>query len=257
MGAAGGPGSSKKDSELKQGESKKAAEAGMGASGPGAEDEEASEHFQGKSDEDANLVDPDADRPDFGGKGPGGAADDDDAEMGIAKGSAKSAKAKEAAKQAAKRAQREKSKPMNPAHLTATVSAIAFLSVAALLWFGRDIGESVLPAAKSFYEKTGVAEARPGDGLRWAESNKRLQRIGGIETLVVKGFVSNIGEIVKPVPAMKLQLLDERKAVIQESETPSPSALLNQNESVEVELRLEFPDMAKAKDGYRMAWSEE
>ncbi len=30
-GAAGGPGSSKKDSELKQGESKKAAEAGMGA----------------------------------------------------------------------------------------------------------------------------------------------------------------------------------------------------------------------------------
>ena len=56
---------------------------------------------------------------------------------------------------------------------------------------------------------------------------------------------------------MKLQLLDERKAVIQESETPSPSALLNQNESVEVELRHEFPDMAKAKDGYRMAWSEE
>ena len=153
MGAAGGPGSSKKDFELKQGESKKAAEAGMGASGPGAEDEEASEHFQGKSDEDANLVDPDADRPDFGGKGPGGAADDDDAEMGIAKGSAKSAKAKEAAKQAAKRAQREKSKPMNPAHLTATVSAIAFLSVAALLWFGRDIVESVLPAAKSFTKK--------------------------------------------------------------------------------------------------------
>ena len=73
MGAAGGPGSSKKDFELKQGESKKAAEAGMGASGPGAEDEEASEHFQGKSDEDANLVDPDADRPDFGGKGPGAA----------------------------------------------------------------------------------------------------------------------------------------------------------------------------------------
>ena len=68
MGAAGGPGSSKKDFELKQGESKKAAEAGMGASGPGAEDEEASELFQGKSDEDANLVDPDADRPDFGAK---------------------------------------------------------------------------------------------------------------------------------------------------------------------------------------------
>ncbi len=177
--------------------------------------------------------------------------------MGIAKGNAKSAKAKEAAKQAAKRAQREKSKPMNPAHLTATVSAIEFLSVAALLWFGRGIVESVLPAAKSFYEKTGAAEARPGDGLRWAESNKRLQRIGGIETLVMKGFVSNIGEIVKPVPAMKLQLLDERKAVIQESETPSPSALLNQNEFVEVELRLELPDMAKAKGGYRMARSEE
>jgi hypothetical protein len=257
LGAAGGPGAGKKDAELKQGESKKSADGAAG--GPDgkaedkAEDDDASELFQGKSDEDADLVDPDADRPDFGGKGPGEGAEDDGTEMGAAKGAAKSAKAKAAAK----RAQREKSKPINPAYLTATVSGIAFIAVAAMLWFGRGLVEDLFPASKAFYEKTGVAEARPGDGLRWAESTKRLQRIGGIETLVVRGFVSNVDKMIKPVPTMKLQLLNERSEVIQESDTPAPAPLLNPGESVEVELRLELPQMDKAKGGYRMAWAQE
>lgn len=256
---AGAPGKAKADAELKQGAAKSASdgEMGGGPGGPGSsDDDEASELFQGKSDaDDKDLVGADEDRPDFGGSGPGG-AEDEGSQMGAARGGKKAAAEKMRAA-AAVRGKREKSKPINPAYLTMAVSAIAFVSVAALLWFGRGLVESMIPAAKTFYEKTGVAEARPGDGLRWAESSKRLQRIGGIETLVVRGFVSNIDKIVKPVPVMKLQLLNERNEVIQESDTPPPSALLNPGESAEVELRLELPDMARAKGGYRMAWAEE
>jgi hypothetical protein len=259
--STGGPGKAKDDPELKQGEGKSLGDAAMGAAGPGADgDDEASELFQGKSDtDDKDLVDPDADRPNFGAGAPGAPAEDDDgAQFGGAKGGKKAVAAGERMRNpAAARGKREKSKPINPAYLTVTVSAVAFVGVAALLWFGRGLVEQMIPAAKTFYEKTGVAEARPGDGLRWAESGKRLQRIGGIETLVVRGFVSNIDKIVKPVPVMKLQLLNERNEVIQESDTSPPSALLNPGETAEVELRLELPDMARAKGGYRMAWAEE
>jgi hypothetical protein len=203
------------------------------------------------------LVDPDADRPNFGAGGPGAAADDDSAEFGGPKAKKKAAAAAAAAKgkAAIARAQRQKSKPINPAYLTATVSAIALISVAALLYFGRDIIEGIWPASKGFYEKAAVVEARPGDGLRWAESTKSLRRIGGIETLVIRGFVSNIDKIVKPVPGLKLQLLNERQEVLQEVEAQASTPLLNPGESVEVELRLELPDMVAAKGGYRVAWS--
>jgi hypothetical protein len=210
--------------------------------------------WEGKSDEDKDLVDPDADRPDFGGAGPGQAKEDDEPAFGVGKNAVHKAEEAKAKKEAFKRGQREKSKPINPAYLTASMAGLAVLSIAALLWFGRDRLESMWPGIKGFYEKTGVAEARPGDGLRWAESGKRLQRIAGVETLVVRGFVSNIDKMVKPVPTMKLQLINERKESIQESETQPPSPLLNPGETVEVELRLELPQMDKAK-GYRMQWA--
>jgi hypothetical protein len=236
-----GPKEKKPEAELVQGAPKAKSDSDLGAAGgPGAADEDdASELWQGKSDEDKNLVDPDADRPDFGGNGGPGQAQD-------AKGK----------KEAFKRGQREKAKPVNPAYLTATVAGLAVVSIAAMLWFGRGWLESLWPGIKGFYEKTGVAEARPGDGLRWSETGKRLQRIGGVETLVVRGFVSNIDKMVKPVPALKLQLVNEREEMIQESETKPPSALLNPGETVEVELRLELPQMDKAK-GYRMQWAGE
>ncbi|MBL8631361.1 MAG: zinc-ribbon domain-containing protein [Rhodospirillaceae bacterium] len=266
MGAAGGPGKAKADAELKQGEAKKKADAelkqgeakkkadaelkqGEGkkkadGDGPGAgeEDDEASELFQGKTDQDAELVDPDADRPDFGGKpgGTEGAADDFGDMRSGARGNFK-------------RAQRQKSKPLNPAYLTATVTTLAVVALGALLWFGRDAVEGMLPWMKSFYEKTGVAETRPGDGLRWAESNKSKRRIQGVETLVIKGFVSNIDKVVKPVPAMTIQLYNEKKETVQESTPKSPPvAILAPGESFEIELTLDLPQAAQ---GYRIGWA--
>jgi hypothetical protein len=259
MGAVGGPGAPKAEAELKPGESKAKTEAELkqaeakkkGADDSEAavnpEDEEAADLFQGKTDEDAapDLVDPDADRPDFGGGGPNAAEEDGDFGGDMRSG----------VRGNFKRGERKKSKPVNPAYLTATVTTLAVLSLGALLWFGRGVVEDMLPWMKSFYEKTGVAEARPGDGLRWAESSKRVQRISGVETFVLRGFVSNIDKVVKPVPAMKIQLLNEKKEVIQESPETQPSAtILNPNETVEVELRLELPQLARSKD-YRIAWA--
>jgi hypothetical protein len=72
-------------------------------------------------------------------------------------------------------------------------------------------------------------------------------RIGGIETLVVKGYVSNIDTQSRPVPHIKLQLVDATGMVLQESDTAPAKSDLAPGASIDYELRLELPNMAAAK----------
>jgi hypothetical protein len=73
--------------------------------------------------------------------------------------------------------------------------------------------------------------------------------------LVVKGFLSNTTTIVKPVPKMSLQLVNEKKEVIQSAEASPPAPLLNPGQSVEYELKLELPQLDRAKD-FQVVWVE-
>ncbi len=261
--AAGGPGqpiAATKEAATKGAATKEAAAASAKSKAEAAKKQKAgaaaglgAAKASDEAGEDKDLVDPDADRPDFGSAASGKASEDED---DFVDGEDEEADTP-MAKQMFQRGQRQKSKPLNPAYLTAAVSVMAFVSLAAVLWVGRDLVERMWPAAKTFYERTGVVAPRAGDGLRWALSAKSLRRVDGIETLVVRGFVSNIDKVIKPVPKMKLQLLNEAKEVIQESEMPPPKTLLDPNESVEAELRLELPDMARATGGFRVTWAEQ
>ena len=94
------------------------------------------------------------------------------------------------------------------------------------------------------------------DGLKIAESAKRLQRIGGLETLVVRGFISNIGELPATVPNLRLELYNEKREVIQDSGANACSALLDPKASCEFEVRMELPQMAAAKGGYAIVWAK-
>ena len=99
-----------------------------------------------------------------------------------------------------------------------------------------------------------MAPKNPGEGLRLAQSGMRLQRIGGVETLVVKGYISNISTSSRTVPGLRLQLIDAKNEVVQEVTSAAPKSSLDPGASVDYELKLELPDMGKAKSVI-VSWS--
>jgi hypothetical protein len=237
-GAAGGP---KAPGELKSDGAKKPV-AGASA-GPGAKAE----------DDEDELVDPDADRPNFGSADDDAEAGEDREELadeGFAQVAARAGGGKAAKPYKA-------SKPMNPAYVTAMLMGGVVASIVAVLWFGRAEISKMLPQFQSLYDRVGVEAPRPGDGLSIAESSKRLQRIGGVETLVVQGYISNIGEIPRTVPGLRLELYNEKKEVIQAETAPAPAALLDPADSASFEIRLELPQLTLAKGGYAVVWDVE
>lgn len=264
-GSSGGPGAGpagkKAEAELVAGETRgpkaagelksdaaKKAEAGA-SGGPGGKKAAAAAALG--SDEEEDLVDPDADRPNFGSAADEDegtdAKDDDDgfAQVASHAGGGKAAKPVKI------------SKPLNPAYTTAAMMAGIVASIVAVLWFGRAEISKMLPRFQSVYDKVGVEAPRPGDGLSIAESSKRLQRINGIETLVVQGYVANIGDIPRTVPGIRLDLYNEKKEVIQSEAAPAPAGLLDPGASAAFDIRLKLPQLSLAKGGYAVVWDVE
>ena len=240
-GASGGPGSSggpgaKDSASGGPGAAKAAADGASG--GPG-----------GKKKDDDDLVDPDADRPNFGSLGEND--EEEAAEEASAMSMARAGRggATTAAKRKAER------KPVDPAYVTVAVMALAVAALGGMIWLGRDILMQAWPQVAGFYQRAGIEPAKPGDGLRISESSKRLQRIGGVETLMVRGFISNIAEIPKTAPGLTLQRYNEKKEVIQDTSINPPSGLLDPQGSSEFEIRMELPQLNAAKGGYGVVWT--
>jgi len=237
--------------ELKAGEAAAKKDEAGAAGGPGAAKGKAGPTGKGKDEDD--LVDPDADRPNFGGGGEDadGEAEAEEDEDGF---SAVASRAGKNAKQAKKLKER---KPLNPAYVTAGVMMLAVTALGGLVYVGRGIMMELWPGISGFYDKVGMeAPPKPGDGLRIALSPMSLRRIGGVETLVVRGFISNIGELPRAVPKLKLELYNEKKEVIQDAPGAAPTALLDPKGSVEFEIRMELPQIAAAKGGYAVVWEK-
>jgi len=241
-GVAGGPGSS----------------GGPGASaGPGASGGPSASGGPGAAEDEDDLVDPDADRPDFGrAAADDDAATDDDEEDADGQNPVFAGMAARAGGKGRKAAKKSERKPIDPAYVTVAVMGLAVVSLAAMIWLGRGALMEMWPDISGFYKTVGVEAARPGDGLRISESSKRLLRIGGVETLVVRGFISNISEVPKAVPNLRLELYNEKKEVVQDSAANAPVGLLDPSGSVEFEIRMELPQLNAAKGGYAVVWAE-
>lgn len=231
-GSSGGPGAAKKAAD------EAGASGGPGAAGgPGA-----------KKKDDDDLVDPDADRPNFGSSGPDEAEDEAEEEksaMGMVRGGRASTPPK----------RKPERKPVNPAYLTVAIMGLAVLTLAGMIWLGRSILMQAYPQIAGFYQRMGVEPPKPGDGLRISESAKRLQRINGVETLVVRGFIANIADVPKTVPGLTLQLYNEKKEVIQDTSVNPPVGLLDPQGQAEYEIRLALPQLTAAKGGYGVVWT--
>lgn len=246
------PRAPKAAAELKTAETVKTAEAGAPGASGGPEAKNAAAMAAALAGDDDELVDPDADRPNFGAADADETEDEsaDDADDGFAQIAARAGADRGQAARVSPR------KPINPAYATAAMMSVIVLSIVAVLWFGRAQIAAVMPEFQSLYDRVGVEAPRPGDGLSIAESSKRLQRIGGVETLVVRGYVANIGEIPRTVPGLRLELYNEKREVIQAETTGAPAALLDPAASAEFEIRLELPQLSLAKGGYAVVWDQ-
>ncbi len=224
-GASGGPG----------------AKAGAADGAPGA----------AKADEEDDLVDPDADRPNFGSAPEEEAEEDaeENSEDGFAQVASRAGRGQAAPVKVRK--------PLDPAYTTAIMMTGFVGIIVATLWFARAELAKLLPQIQALYDKVGVEAPRPGDGLSIAESSKRLQRISGVETLVVRGYVANIGDIPRTVPGLRLELYNEKREVIQAQTAKPPAGLLDPAASAEFEIRLELPQLSQAKGGYAVVWDIE
>lgn len=193
-------------------------------------------------------MDPDADRPNFG---TAEESDDDEADDDRAFAAVAGRAGGKAAKKKTER------KPINPAYLTVSLMGLAAVTMAGMPWLGSSILMDIWPGISGFYETVGVEAPKPGDGPKIAESSKRLQRIGGVETLVIRGFISNISQVPAPVPNLRLELYNEKKETIQNAAAVAPVGLLNPLDSKEFEVRLELPQLNPAKGGYAVVWEQE
>ncbi len=105
------------------------------------------------SDEDDDLVDPDADRPDFRSLG-----DEDVDEGDEAEGEPAEAFALAACRARGGHAARnpQKSIDIDPAYVTASVMGVTVPSLALMIWFGRGMLMDLWPGFAGFYDSVGT-----------------------------------------------------------------------------------------------------
>ncbi|HLO75257.1 MAG TPA: DUF3426 domain-containing protein, partial [Magnetospirillum sp.] len=99
------------------------------------------------------------------------------------------------------------------------------------------------PQAHELLTSAGLRQERPGAGLelRNAGTPERFVQ-NDTEVLIVRGIIANISERERPVPTMKLVLLDRDKNVVQEKQTQPPVTSLDPGGTAGFRIILERPD---------------
>lgn len=100
-----------------------------------------------------------------------------------------------------------------------------------------------LPVAHEWLSAAGLRQEKPGAGLelRNAGTPERFVR-GDTEMLIVRGIIANISDRGRPVPMMKLVLLDKNKAPVQEKLSAAPVNKLDPGGTASFSIVLERPD---------------
>jgi predicted Zn finger-like uncharacterized protein len=100
-----------------------------------------------------------------------------------------------------------------------------------------------VPQAHEWLSQAGLRHEKPGAGLelRNAGTPERFVH-NNTEVLIVRGIVANISDRQRPVPTMKLVLLDKDKHTVQEKMNPPPVTMLDPGATSGFRIILERPD---------------
>jgi len=115
------------------------------------------------------------------------------------------------------------------------------LGGAAYVFQDRLVG--YVPMAHELLSQIGLRREKPGAGLelRNAGTPERFVH-NDTEVLIVRGIIANISDRSRPVPTMKLVLLDKSKAQVQEKLAQPPVTQLDPGGTASFRIILERPD---------------
>lgn len=99
------------------------------------------------------------------------------------------------------------------------------------------------PGADTVFTQLGIRVERPGTGLELknAGTPERLVQ-NDSEILIVRGIIANVSDRERPVPTMKLVLLDKDRKVVQEKQSAPPVTSLDPGGTAGFRIILERPD---------------
>lgn len=114
---------------------------------------------------------------------------------------------------------------------------------AGAVYYFQDKVVGLWPPAHELLTKAGLRHERAGAGLelRNAGTPERFVQ-NDVEVLIVRGIIANISDRERPVPTMKLVLLDRDKAVVQEKQAQPPVTALDPGGTAGFRIILERPD---------------
>ena len=110
-------------------------------------------------------------------------------------------------------------------------------------YYFQDMLVDMVPEAGDLLTQVGLRHEKPGAGLelRKAGTPERFVH-NDTDVLVVRGIIANITDRVRPVPTMKLVLMDKNKQPVQEKLSQPPVSALDPQGTASFKIMLERPD---------------
>ncbi len=127
-------------------------------------------------------------------------------------------------------------------------------TTAAALWFGRMQIVERFPAVAPAYKALGLPIELLGDGLEFRGVTSEMVKEGKTSVLLVRGVIANVVAEDRPVPLLRLVLLDTGGGVIQESFAKPRKDTLSGGAQIGFQVRMEDPSAAAVR--YEVTFAE-
>lgn len=140
----------------------------------------------------------------------------------------------------------------------ALFSSILFLvivvgAMAGAAWFWRVPIVKTYEDAEALFRMVGIEVDIPGLGLSFRDVTGERVLHGGVDTLVVRGFVVNTSSSSRGVPFVRLALFDGTGRVIQELAAQAPVAELAAGDTTGFRVQLQNPSAAARR--FEVEWA--
>ncbi|MBF0561523.1 MAG: zinc-ribbon domain-containing protein [Alphaproteobacteria bacterium] len=111
----------------------------------------------------------------------------------------------------------------------------------------RDTIVARWPKAIPLYKVLHLGLRTLGTGLQFKTTTPERAMLGSVEILIVHGTIDNVSAELRPVPKLKLSLLDKNGHLIQETVSRPPKEVLGPGESLTYRMQIEHPSAEAAK----------
>ncbi len=123
----------------------------------------------------------------------------------------------------------------------------------AAAWYWRETIVLRMPETEAFYEMAGIPVDVPGLGLQFKETTSERLAQGGVDTLIIRGFIANVSESTRKVPFLHVTLFDGSGAMVQEMAAQPPVPQLLPGETTG--FRVQLPNPSAAARRFDLFWA--